>query len=98
MKHIGNGKVDNESHWGPTNVFGSSIGIQGMELDLHKVMQNIMNNQIRVVNLYGPDHVGKTTFVKELSRFITMRNTVKDGVFYYNLDKMKTSNDAESLF
>ena len=41
---------------------------------------------------------GKTRLVTELSRYLTIRNTFPDGVFYIDFLKAKTIKDMNSLF
>ena len=98
-KHIDDGNVEDQSSaWGPTNVDGSQMDIWGREVELYKLVTHVTNPDIRFMNIYGCDAIERTGLVKELARFLTVRNLFQDGVYYYNLDRMDAVKDMHVFF
>jgi|LauGreDrversion4_2_1035121.scaffolds.fasta_scaffold66366_2 hypothetical protein len=48
-------------------------------------MQDIMNQNTRIVNVYGPEGIGKSRLVIEAANYMSEREFFKDGIFYIDL-------------
>ena len=57
-----------------------------------------MSAECKIINLNGENGVGRCNMVQELARFLTMRNSFKNGVYYHNFDKAQNMTDADVFF
>ena len=65
----------------------------GKQLELYEVTKMLQKQGIRMVCINGQVGSGKTRMVTELSRYLAIRKTFKDGVYYIDFLKAKTLKD-----
>lgn len=41
-----------------------------------------------IINVYGDEGVGKSTLVQEVGYNLVMRNSFKDGIYYFQLKEL----------
>ena len=50
---------------------------------------------IRSINVYGAPKVGKTSFIKEFAKYITVRGMIKLNILYKNVTRVKTMKELK---
>jgi len=70
----------------------------GRQLELHKLINFITNPNYNFINFNGPLIDEKTKILKQLARFLALRNTFRDGVFYHNFNSVTTALEAANYF
>jgi len=99
QKILFDGKVDNSSiRWGMTNIESSLRDFYGRKDEMWKLIQIILKGTIRTINIYGNPRSGKTSFIKEFAKYISVRDIVDDKVFYHDFTKCKQMKDCEQFF
>ena len=51
-----------------------------------------------MINLYDSNKANRASMVKELARYLTMRNAFRDGVYYHDFQDARTMKDADVFF
>ena len=64
----------------------------GREQALHQILKLLLKS--RLVILWGPQGIGKTSVARQVSNFWMERQKFKDGILYINLKKCKSAEDV----
>jgi hypothetical protein len=57
----------------------------GRKTLIFELIEEIMNVNTRIINVHGPEGIGKTRLVIEGSIYMNDREAFKDGIFYIDL-------------
>ena len=63
----------------------------GRRFQVYELMQELVKPQVRMVNYFGLEGIGKTRLLIETLQFLSERDVFKDGVFYIDLKDATTS-------
>ena len=65
---------------------------------MYKIYKFLLDDKIRLVNLFGAKGLGKISLCKELARYVTTRNVFNEGVMYFNFAKLNTEQESDNFF
>ena len=99
MIAIKDGKLqDSSAPMGPINFEAFDIEFRGRQVELYKLFNLVKDDNVQLINLYGDQGLGKKGLIKELARYVTVRDVFSDGVLYFNLEKFKTEAETKQIF
>ena len=50
-----------------------------------------------MMNIHGEKGIGKTSFVKELLKFLTVRDIISNNIYFYDFEKEETLKKLKEL-
>lgn len=60
---------------------------------IYSLIAELRSKNIRLINLTGPEGIGKSRLVVETAQYISQRDLFKDGVFYVDMKDIKTKEE-----
>lgn len=60
---------------------------------IYNLIAELKRKSIRLINLHGPDGIGKTKLVVETYLYLSDREIFKDGAFYIDLKGVTTRDE-----
>ena len=83
-------RVDNKS----INKQQTLREFNGRKLEIHKVLKLIEDPNVRAINIYGDEGVGKTVLLKEICKYLGVRRIFDGTIYYHNFEKAKQMKDC----
>ena len=102
FKNLNSGKLTNKSIKIPPNNLPTTIQpFIGRSIDMREIIHSFMskkNENCRILNIYGDQGVGKTSIAIMVCRYLNDRKIYfKNGIFYINIIKLLSNQDATTL-
>ena len=57
-----------------------------------------MDAEVKMINLYGTQGIGKTRIIHEVARYIKMRNIFNGGIYYIDFKNVYNHKAIDSIF
>ena len=68
-----------------------------MQMEFYQILKLLSKDEMRMICINGEIGSGKTRMVAELARYLVIRNTFPDGVYYMNFLKADTLKDINDV-
>ena len=95
LKILHSGHVENNSlRWGKCNVNTSLRDFYGRKVELCQLTKHVLDSKIKLINVSGPANVGKTALVFEFAKYLSMRDTGYDKIYYFNFKSINKMSKA----
>ncbi|TNV87843.1 hypothetical protein FGO68_gene1372 [Halteria grandinella] len=84
--------IDSSRQRGRTNLgkYRSMYPMTGRQVEQYRLMVQLKNPNIKILNLHGMSGIGKTRFLVESAYFLHSRSEFQDGVFIVEMKDVRT--------